>query len=175
MMNILRTRTIAIAVALIFQMGTAAWALQPGASGNVEAPNPNAGVTSVSVSVPTYVGGSGAPLPKLTIATSGPVAAGKRISVSSSHPGIILEQSGGVADFSPNQSGLSSFSFDISPQTVTAETRVTITAKVIGHGDAKTAILIVKPPALQQKAGPTVVPKMQDPPPRRKPEPYKPN
>ena len=74
MMNILRTRTIAIAVALIFQMGTAAWALQPGASGNVEAPNPNAGVTSVSVSVPTYVGGSGAPLPKLTIATSGPVS-----------------------------------------------------------------------------------------------------
>lgn len=55
MMNILRTRTIAIAVALIFQMGAVVWALQPGASGNVEATDPNAAVISVSVSVPSYV------------------------------------------------------------------------------------------------------------------------
>ena len=173
MMNILRTRTISIAVALIFQMGTVVWALQPGPSEKVEATDPNAAVISVSVSVPSYVGDSGAPLPKLTITTNGAVATEQRISVSSSHPGIV-GQSGGVADFTPQKSGLSSFSFDLKPQIVTAETRVTITAKIIGHGDAKTAMLIVKPPAPIQKVGTTVVPQMRDPLPNRRPEPYKP-
>ena len=173
MMNILCTRTISIAVAFVFQLGTAVWALEPAPRGNSEATDRNAAVISVSVSAPSYVGGSGAPLPKLTITTNGAVATEQRISVSSSHPSI-LGQSGGVADFTPPQPGLSSFSFDIKPQTVTAETSVTITAKIIGHGDAKTAILIVKPPAPVRKEGAQPLQKMKEPQPNRPQGPYNP-